>query len=333
MQRPFCPTDLGIIMSYQCQCACKHCLYNCGPRWKDWMSPQMLREALEVTQAWSHRFQIHFTGGEPFLNFPLLLEGVRIAVELGIPCYVETNAGWCLREEDVADKFTTLKEAGLSAILISCSPFHAEKIPPARAFLAIHKALEVFGQQGTIVYLPHCLEQVQLFDVEKTTPIARYMERFGLERAGRMLWDGYSIISGGRSGYALGHLTRKQPASAFRGQNCFLEIIHAHHSHFDLYGNYISWFCGGLTVGDWRNLPQILDDLRKRRFPPLVDILVRAGSFGLFEMAKAEYGYQELSEGYAGKCHLCVDVRRCLYQRGEFAELRPGGFYENLTIG
>jgi hypothetical protein len=59
-----------------------------------------------------------------------------------------------------------------------------------------------------------------------------------------------------------------------------------------------------------------------------VDILVRAGPFGLFEMARVEYGYQELAEGYAGKCHLCVDVRRCFYQRGEFAELRPGGFYE-----
>jgi hypothetical protein len=327
-----CPTDLGIIMSYQCQCACKHCLYNCGPRWKDWMSPQTLREALQATRAWHHRFQIHLTGGEPFLNFPLLLEGVRLAVELRIPCYVETNAGWCLREEDVADKFITLKEAGLNAILISCSPFHAEKIPPARTFLAIHKALEIFGPQGVIVYLPQSLEQVQLFDVERPTPIARYVKRFGLERAGRMLWDGYSIISGGRSGYALGHLTRRQPASAFRSQNCFLEIVHAHHSHFDLYGNYISWFCGGLTVGGWHSLPRILDDFRNRRFPPLVDILVHSGPFGLLEMAKAEYGYQELPQGYAGKCHLCVDVRRCLYQRGQFAELRPGGFYEDPLL-
>ena len=121
-QRPLRPTDLGIIMSYQCQCACKHCLYNCGPRWKDWMSPEILREALQATQAWHHHFQIHLTGGEPFLNFPLLLEGVRIATELDIPCYVETNAGWCLREEDVAEKFAALREAGLNAVLISCSP-------------------------------------------------------------------------------------------------------------------------------------------------------------------------------------------------------------------
>jgi hypothetical protein len=292
------------------------------------MSPRTLREALQAAKAWHHRFQIHLTGGEPFLNFPLLLEGVRTAAELGIPCYVETNAGWCRREEEVEDKFKMLKEEGLNAILISCSPFHAEKIPPVRTFLAVRKALEVFGRQNVIVYLPHCLEQVQLFDVEKTTPIERYVERFGLERAGRMLWDGYGIIPGGRSGYALGHLTRKRPAAAFKGQNCFLEIIYAHHSHFDLYGNYISWFCGGLTVGDWHTLPQVLDDFRNRRYPPLVDILVRSGPFGLFEMAKEGYGYQELPAGYAGKCHLCVDVRRCLCQQGEFEELKPKGFYE-----
>lgn len=84
-------------------------------------------------------------------------------------------------------------------------------------------------------------------------------------------------------------------------------------------------------MDDWRNLPQVLDDFEARLYLPLVDILVRSGPFGLFEMAKSEYGYQELPQGYAGKCHLCVDVRRCLYQRGEFAELRPGGFYEEAV--
>ena len=163
VENSLCPTDLGIIMSYQCQCACKHCLYNCGPRWKDWMSPEILRDALQATQAWNHRFQVHLTGGEPFLNFPLLLEGVRIAAELGIPCYVETNAGWCLREEDVSEKFTILKEAGLNAILISCSPFHAEAIPPEKTFLAVQKATELFGSRGVIVYLPEWIDQIQSF--------------------------------------------------------------------------------------------------------------------------------------------------------------------------
>jgi hypothetical protein len=109
-----------------------------------------------------------------------------------------------------------------------------------------------------------------------------------------------------------------------------MEILYAHHSHFDLYGNYISWFCGGLTIGDWHNLPRILDDFKARRFPPLIDILIRKGPFGLFELGKEEYGYQELLEGYTGKCHLCVDVRKHLSEQGDFQELRPKEFYENI---
>ena len=185
-------------------------------------------------------------------------------------------------------------------------------------------------KQNVIVYMPHWIEQIQIFDVEKPTPLERYVEKFGLERAGRMLWDGYSIIPAGRSGYRLGHLTQKRPVAALKGENCFMEILYAHHSHFDLYGNYISWFCGGLTIGDWHNLPRILDDFKARRFPPFVDILVRMGPFGLFELGKEEYGYQELPEGYAGKCHLCVDVRKHLSKQGDFQELRPKEFYENI---
>ena len=180
------------------------------------------------------------------------------------------------------------------------------------------------------IYLPHWIEQIQIFDIEKPTPLERYVEKFGLKRAGRMLWDGYSIIPAGRSGYRLGHLTQKRPALAFRGENCLMEILYAHHSHFDLYGNYISWFCGGMTVGDWHNLPRILDDFKAGCFPPLIDILVRTGPFGLFELGKEEYGYRELPEGYTGKCHLCVDVRKHLSEQGDLQELRPKEFYENI---
>lgn len=64
-----CPTNLGIIMSYKCQSAWKHCRYNCGPKWKDWMSSKTLKEALFATRAWIHRFHIHFTGFDLYGNY------------------------------------------------------------------------------------------------------------------------------------------------------------------------------------------------------------------------------------------------------------------------
>jgi hypothetical protein len=325
------PHDVGIILSYRCHTACKHCLYNCGPGWeKEPMSTETLREALQAITTWPRAPQVHFTGGEPFLFFPLLLEGVKRATQLGITSYVETSAQWCLDSNEAAQRFQTLREAGLQAVLISCSPFHAETIPPLRTLEAVHAALEVFGSEGVILYLPDFLRVIQAFDLDRPTPLSRYEERYGVEGARRILWQGYSIISGGRSGYELGHIAPRRAAEAFSQADCALDILYAHHSHLDLYGNYISGFCGGLSVGDWHDLPQLRLDFSEGRYPALVEILVERGPYGLLELARATSGYQPLPAGYAGKCHLCVDVRHRLFDSGDFSDLRPPGFYSNF---
>jgi hypothetical protein len=171
---------------------------------------------------------------------------------------------------------------------------------------------------------------IQAFELDRPTPLSRYEEEFGPDGARRILWQGYGIISGGRSGYELGHVAPRYAAEAFAGMDCAVDILHAHHSHLDLYGNYVSGFCGGLSIGDWHHLPQLLADFDEGRYPPLVQILVERGPYGLLELARGSYGYQPLPEGYAGKCHLCVDVRRHLATTGDFAELRPPGFYANF---
>ncbi len=329
------PKDLGIILSYRCHSGCKHCLYNCGPGWeKKAMSPEMLRQALEATLIWPRTPQVHLTGGEPFLHFSLLLEGTRIAAELGISVYVETSGGWCTDEDEAVERFSALRQAGLQAVLVSCSPFHAERIPPARTMRTVRAAITVFGAHRVTVYLPDFLEIVSQFsaggDIERPTPLSRYEETLGIAGARRVLWEGYGIISGGRAGYRLGHMVPRHPATVFARANCAGEILYAHHSHFDLYGNFISAFCGGLAVGDWHDLRELVDDLRENRYPSLLKALIEGGPYRLYEIAQAEYGYRPLAEGYAGKCHLCVDVRRRLVKTGDFVELRPRGFYDNV---
>jgi hypothetical protein len=168
--------------------------------------------------------------------------------------------------------------------------------------------------------------------LDRPTPLSHYEEEFGPEKAGQILWGGYGIISGGRAGYRLGHLVPHYPAEIFAHEKCEREILYAHHSHFDLYGNYISWFCGGLAVGDWRRLPQLLTDFQVGRYPPLIEVLIERGPYGLREFAQEQYGYQPLTEGYSGKCHLCVDVRRHIVRASDYdyPELRPEGFYSNI---
>jgi hypothetical protein len=322
------PRDVGIILTYRCHSGCRHCLYNCGPRWpNEFMSSDILRQALQTLSSWQRPPQVHLTGGEPFIFFDLLLEGTRMAAELGITVYAETGASWCTDDGTARERFAVLRDAGMAAVLISCSPFHAEKIPPERTLRAVRMALGVFGPRGVIVYLPEFLQVVQQFGLERPTPIDRYQELLGVQGASQLLWGGYGIISGGRAGYKLGHLTETQPAGAFAQENCAGNILYARHSHMDLYGNYIPAFCGGLTAADWR-----YEDPRERPYPELLELLIERGPFGLYEMAQNRYDYRPLPIGYAGKCHLCVDVRWHLVRvKGDdYPELRPAGFYENV---
>ena len=333
LKEPLRPADLGLILSYRCQCACAHCLYNCGPTWKDWMSPQDVRAALEATLTWSHPYQVHITGGEPFLNFELLLYAVETAAEMGIPRYIETNAGWCVSDDLTSRQFNALRMAGLQAILISCSPFHAETIPLARTHRALHLAEEIFGSSRVMFYQAQWASHIAAFSEEDPVPLQSTIDVYGPSDAGRMLWQGYGLIPGGRAGYRLGHLIPAQPAAAFRNQNCEHEILYAPHSHLDLYGNYISGFCGGLATGSWRDLPALLEDFDREAYLPLTGILIQDGPYGLYELASRHYGYAPLRPGYAGKCHLCVDVRRHLTSQADFSdssELQPAQFYDSL---
>jgi len=291
------------------------------------MSVDDLRQALELLASWEQVPQVHLTGGEPFLFFDLLLAGTRMAADLGITVYVETSAAWCVDEERVQERFAALKEAGLAAVLISCSPFHAERIPPARTLQAVRSALGVFGPRGVMVYQSEFLSLIQKFGLEKPTSLDIYEANFGLDVAGQILWGGYGLIAGGRAGYKLGHLLECKPAETFADENCAGAILLAHHSHMDLYGNYIPAFCGGLAAADWRYEAPL-----QRPYPELLEMLVAHGPYALFKLATQRYDYRPLPAGYAGKCHLCVDVRWHLVnvKPDDYPELRPLEFYENI---
>ena len=324
------PHDLGIILSYRCLTRCKHCLYACGPEWKEWFDPAELREAVATTRAWTHEFQVHLTGGEPFLNVPLLEEAVTILAEAKIPQYVETNAFWCTDEAMVRERLTRLRDRGLGGILISCSPFQCEKIPLSRVLLCTTVSSAVFGRGSVILYLPQWANIIAQFGTDRPVPLQAYLKKYGTEKGAELLWNGYEMIGGGRSSYQLGHLMKRYPAAAFSRENCQYELLFPHHSHFDLYGNHISWFCGGLTIGRWRDLPETIRNFEQGQFSYIIRTLVTGGPHALFEFASNAYGYRETSGGYTSKCHLCVDVRKHLVSRDQFPELQPRQFYSSL---
>jgi hypothetical protein len=88
-------------------------------------------------------------------------------------------------------------------------------------------------------------------------------------------------------------------------------------------------YCGGISLGSWFELDRLLNqgiDLQKR---PVLKYLVKEDIKGLLDFA-LDRGYQEPGDGYVSKCHLCLDIRKYLVSRGDYDELKPVQFYEQL---
>jgi len=115
----------------------------------------------------------------------------------------------------------------------------------------------------------------------------------------------------------------------FFAESCREEFTRDWHIHVDNYCNYIPGYCGGISLGDARNLGTLCKrGLNLEEYPILKALTL--GLKSLYKLAVEKFNYREAAEGYTSKCHLCVDIRRHLLQFAEFKELQPLEFYTQL---
>jgi hypothetical protein len=268
---------------------------------------------------------LHFTGGEPFLNFRLLLEATRIANELGIRgTFVETNCFWCVSDEDTRKKLMQLKDAGLSGILISINPFILEYVPFERTERAIRLSKEIFGE-NLLAYQECFYQQFKSLKLRGTLHFEDYLQQVGLEGLRYA-----ELIAMGRAPYKLGYLYRRYPAKEFFGESCEENLRREWHVHVDNYYNYIAGYCAGISLGDARNLHLICETGINLDEHPILKALV-SDMKELYDLAVKKFDYRESRRGYISRCHLCVDIRRHLVKKTtEYQELQPREFYAHL---
>jgi organic radical activating enzyme len=268
---------------------------------------------------------LHFTGGEPFLNYPLLLKAVEVAEELGIPStFVETNCFWCKNDDVTREKLTGLKKAGLKGILISVNPFYAEYVPFKRTDRCIQISREVFGA-NVMVYQLEYYHRLKALGIQDRTTLDTYVKL----NQGEKLAERVELFLQGRAARQLRALYRTHPAQAFFGEPCRPPFLRDWHNHFDNYGNFVAGYCGGISLGHWKDLEELLNvgiDLNEH---PVLRFLVAEDVKGLLDFAK-DLGYRETPGGYLSKCDLCLDLREYLVSRGNFTELSPKEFYTHL---
>jgi hypothetical protein len=335
------PRSGGLMLSYRCTARCRHCMYACSPDWKgDWISERDLERILaglagkiapspfgQGTISLNHG--LHFTGGEPFLNFDLLCRAVEIAQGFGIPSlFVETNGFWCADDDRSREKLLMLRERGLEGLMVSVNPFYLEYVPFERTERAVRIGYEVFGR-NTVVYQSEFFRRFREQGYRGSVDLDTFLGADGSER----VWEEVEFFFMGRAPYSLADrfssLFPHYPAAALLDIPCAPPFLRNWHNHFDNYGHYVPGYCGGISLGDCRSLDRLLEEGVDTEEHPIIGFIAGGDFRGLVALARNR-GYRESIEGYFSKCHLCTDMRRHLLGSGEFSELTPARFYDQL---
>ncbi len=335
------PVSGGLVLSYRCTSRCRHCIYACGPeRSADWISRETLERILSGLagkilpapggpECVGLNDGLHFTGGEPFANFDLLLQAVATARKCSIPStFVETNCFWATDIRTARETLAALKAEGLKGIMISVNPFYLEHVPFERTERAIEASLGIFGR-NTMIYQAEYYRRFKQWGLSGTMPFPRYLT---FENRGDILRNVEFFLMG-RAPYRLPDLLAEsippRKAEAFFREPCVTPLLRPWHNHFDNYGNYVPGFCAGISLGDARRIDDLLAEGVSTENRPVLRFLLDGDLAGLALFAK-ERGYAERNAGYFSRCHLCTDLRRHLAGSGEFAELAPAEFYRHL---
>jgi hypothetical protein len=314
----------GLMLTYWCNASCASCYLCCSPARQEEMPVETaLRFWRSLIEAGPHGCRIHISGGEPFGDWPRLIEICRRAKAEGLGRLqkVETNAFWATDADVVRDRLGALDAAGMERLVISTDPYHQQFVPIRRCRLAAQVAEEVLGRHRVQVrwqdWLTEGTDTDSLSDSRRADVFARYA------------LGGRDRLSG-RAADRLAPLLSCKPAAEFADKPCREALLRSRHVHVGPAGRLMPGTCAGIVLGTVG--PESLSEVWHRLDAdhaerPIVGRLAAGGPFELLAQAVRD-GF-EPREGYADKCHLCWDVRRWMARhRLGGAELGPAWMYD-----
>ncbi|MBH1939950.1 radical SAM protein [Mobilitalea sibirica] len=153
--------QLGLLITERCNIACNHCIFSATGESRDEAKTMLIDDICQyidrianITVRENTQFSVGFTGGEPFLCFQELLEGIQHAKRMGAyKISTVTNGFWGSNKEDAFRKIAILKQAGLTDISFSMDDFHQVHIPISSLINAVSicKELDIVITIKTVV--------------------------------------------------------------------------------------------------------------------------------------------------------------------------------------
>jgi len=121
--------NVGLIVTYQCQVSCPHCILQAGPQRKERMSISMACHWIEEIAAYHDKYVwvLALTGGEPFYNLHDLREISNFASRFNLLVSAVTNAFWASTRKRATEVLESLPS--IRMIQVSTDLYHLQSIP------------------------------------------------------------------------------------------------------------------------------------------------------------------------------------------------------------
>jgi MoaA/NifB/PqqE/SkfB family radical SAM enzyme len=282
---------IHFLLTYVCNYECDHCFLYCSPNSKGTFTIQKLRKVLDEAKKIPTVEWIYFEGGEPFLYYPIMIEGAKLTKEKGFKLGIVTNSYWATAIEDAELWLKPFIEIGVDDLSMSDDLFHYgnEQMNLAKNARTAANNLNL-NASSICIDKPEVQIQSEK-EHEKGTP----------------------VIGGGAMfrGRAVETLTKGLPTRSWRTlTTCPHEDLEKlGRVHIDPFGNV--QICQGLSIGNaWKTpLSKLIEEYDVSKHP-ICGPLFRGGPAQLSKEYNIATG-----EGYVDECHFCYLVRSQLIDK------------------
>jgi hypothetical protein len=282
-------TGLHFLLTYTCNSECDHCFLYSGPQAQGAFTLKQIRQLLDEAVKIGSVESIYFEGGEPFLYYPIMLEGIKMARDAGFRVGVVTNAYYATAEEDIEVWLKPLSELGIADLSISNDPYHYED-----------------GRENPALRAQKVARKLNL-------PVAEIRIEEPQATAGEKQAKGEPVIGGSTMlrGRAVEKLVAGLPRRSWQEfTECPYEDLESpRRVHLDPYGNV--HICQGLSMGNaWEKPLSKLVAEYDAGSHPVCGPLVRGGP----ALLAREYRVKH-EDKYVDACHFCYSLRLKLLDR------------------
>ena len=291
-------TGLHLLLTYQCTLACDHCFVWGSPWQRGVMTLADIHNILAQATELGTIKTIYFEGGEPFLYYATLLNGVQAVKHKGFSSGIVTNAFWATSEADAFGALQPFKGI-LDNLTVSSDLLHWN-LPLSLQAQNATKAAEILG-------IPTGMIRVARPDIEPSASLDATPNP-----EGRVMYRGRAVEK------LVQHAPRR-PWEEFA--SCPHENLRdPGRVHLDPLGNL--HLCQGISIGNLCQTP--LAEICACFDPdlhPITGPILRGGPAELVRTYDLPH-----AGGYADACQLCYESRVLL--RDHFPdELTPDQMY------